>query len=255
MGVLARLFGRDTGVDHPNETDGGTTEAVADGGATNDHEPPTDRPAAGEPDVVDELVERLRNDEVTDDQRAVLRRELGGLPRSHEVKFQHLQARVADFAAYSDAIEEFIDTNGTARDVLQELDDIEARVDERVADLESDLEAAAQARTDLEARVVDLADGLEAVDGLRDDLTALETRLDDLADAHEADVADLATAREDAVEELQHAQAELDRTHRADIAELDDTVAAVADDLAALQAEAEDLEERWNRLEGVLASP
>ncbi|MFB6104000.1 MAG: hypothetical protein ABEJ57_02790 [Halobacteriaceae archaeon] len=259
MGVLARLFGWDRTADHPDDTVGGRTEAVADGGATNDHDRHPDSDTTGDIDVVDELVDRLRNDDLSDDQRAVLRRELGGLPRSHEVKFQHLQARVADFAAYSDAIEEFIDTNGTARDVLEELDDIEDRFADQIEDLEADLETAAQARTDLETRIDGLADDLEALDGLREDLATLENRLDELAETHEADVADLATAREDAVTELQHAQAELDRTHAEDVAALEDTVEErttdLREELEALRAAADDLEKRWNRLEGVLASP
>lgn len=250
MGVLAHLFGRQSPV--PDQTDGGTAHAVADGGARNDHSHPED-PSVGSdnPDVVAELVDRLRNDDLSEDQRATLRRELGGVPRSHEVKFQHLQARVADFAAYSDAIEEFIDTNGTARDVVAELDEIEDRLQGRVRSLEDDLDAAAAARSDLSDRLDELASRVDTLETLEDDLASVDSRLEDLADTHDSDIADLATAREDAVDELE-------ASHTADVAELEDTIADVSDglrrELAELQAETEDLEERWNRLEGVLTA-
>lgn len=253
MGVLARLFGRHTDDTAPNETRGGSNDAVTDGGATNDHS----HHVPDDTDVVAAFVDRLRDDDLTEDQRATLRRELGGVPRSHEVKFQHLQARVADFAAYSDAIEEFIDTNGTARDVLAELDDIETRLTDRLDTLETDLETAATAREDLADQLEDIRDRLDTVERLEHDIDALETQLETLEDTHESDVADLAAAREDAVTELEHSHANLQHTHRDDINELEDTIADVSEgmrrELEELQADTADLEERWNRLEGVLA--
>lgn len=254
MGVLDRLFGRHPDDTAPNDTTGGTTDAVTDGGATNDHS----HHVPDDTDVVAAFVERLRDDDLTEDQRATLRRELGGVPRSHDVKFQHLQARVADFAAYSDAIEEFIDTNGTARDVLAELDAIETRLTDRLDTLEADLDTAATTRDDLADQLDDVRDRLDSVERLEHDIDDLADQLDSLEATHESDVADLATAREDAVTDLEHSHADLQRTHRDDVNELETTIADVSEgmrrELEELQADTADLEARWERLEGVLAT-
>lgn len=154
--------------------------------------------------VIERLLDELETGGVTERERIELRRRLGvDASTSTEVRLDHLHSRVDKFAAYTDALESFIDDEGTAETILEELRDEVASLDDRTTELESSLE---ERTTDLEARLEEqtatldasldhaVADAADERDGLADRLDDLtrsqrETRtdLDDLADRHAAE--------------------------------------------------------------------
>ena len=69
---------------------------------------------------------------------------------STSVRIRHLRDRMDDLAAYSDALEEFIDENGTARQVLEEVQAETAALQKSVDELRETVEEVPELREDLE---------------------------------------------------------------------------------------------------------
>ncbi|MGB9962241.1 hypothetical protein ACOZ32_08550 [Halobacterium sp. MBLA0001] len=208
--------------------------ATTDGDDTADADPPTDTVAADTSaaddaagvdaaprdgsEIVAALADAIRNDAVADEDLATIQDAMGGVPESTRVELTHLQSRVSEIEAYTDALESFIDDNGTAQDVLNDLEDDVADLEtelstvrDDVAGVEQSVDAAADDRAALHERVDDVeatvgaVDDLESsLDRLRGDVDALDERLADTeddvlaladvsgdVDALEADVAEL----------------------------------------------------------------
>lgn len=146
--------------------------------------------------VVDALVEALREDRVSDEQRSVLREELGTNPStSTDVRFRHLQSRLEDVVAYADAMEEFLDEEGTAKDVLDEL---RAEVDAFDSDLDEirdTLDTAAAERDGLEREVGDITDEVDRLVAERERLDDQVTALTEEVESLREEVADMASMR------------------------------------------------------------
>ncbi|WP_254524506.1 hypothetical protein [Natrinema caseinilyticum] len=103
---------------------------------------------------------------------------------SVDVRLDHVHSRMDTFAAYVDALEAFIDEEGTAQQLLAELR----------ADLESvraDLEAAAEERDDLARRVADLETSVPSADAVESKFSALERALETEARERRAETDDL----------------------------------------------------------------
>ena len=153
------------------------------------------------------------------------------VPRSVEVRIDRLQNRTEDLAAYTDALEEFIDEEGTGaaeiEGVRSDLDDARADVaaveerlatveetDERLADrlddARADLDAAAERVSAVEADVTGLVERVETTEG---DLDALRTTVEGL----EASVADLEGETDASVESVEERVDEL----RTDVRDLE----------------------------------
>lgn len=87
-------------------------------------------------------------------------------PERERVRIDHLQARVSDLEAYSDAFEAFLDENGTGERLVEEL---QAGVDDlrgEVAAIDAHVEEAIDRRN-------------ETIDALESDLAALEETIED----------------------------------------------------------------------------
>ncbi|OYR56168.1 hypothetical protein [Halorubrum halodurans] len=201
-------------------------------------EPDTDGvPASAEGGVAAALAEEIRSGRVAEDDMEVLRSELDvGVPRSVDVRISRLQSSVADIEAYADALAEFIDEEGTAREILDGLDarvdDLEATVD----DVDTRLAAGERAHGEL-------ADDVEAVETTVDEVEAsvetIESTADELSDTVEAVEDDVAAVRED-VDEVEATVDDLDDTVSAVQATahgLEETVEGVAGDVTALEAD------------------
>jgi outer membrane murein-binding lipoprotein Lpp len=151
------------------------------------------------------LATEIREGSVDEDHLDVLRDELDFGPSGSEVaKVEHLQSRVEEIVAYTDAIERFLDEEGTGEQLIEEFrtelssfeDDLAAMdetveaTDERVDDVETDVESLTDWTADLEADLEDASDDIEALgDGIEDahdDVKAVDERVDDLEDDLEA---------------------------------------------------------------------
>ncbi|SEH43916.1 hypothetical protein SAMN05192561_1011094 [Halopenitus malekzadehii] len=231
------------GADGDTEADADTAvdvDAATDDDGADDRETIDDDSdeAAGEPGAVDvsvasALAAEIRSGDVPEADLETLREELDlGTPRSVDVRISRLQSRIEDLAAYADALEEFIDEEGTATEVLES-------TREQVEDVATALDAA-------EARIDEAADARRSV---REDLNAVEGTLDDALD----DVADLEDRVAD-VESIEPAVADLETTVtdlEATVEDVDGTVAVLDEEMGDVRSDIADLDTRVHDLEDV----
>lgn len=175
-------------------------EESRDGASSpTDESEPEPQDAEGAPDetsetIVDDLLEAL--EDATPEQRRALRSKLGA-SESERARLDHVQARLADLAAYVDVLEELIDDHGV--DVVGEM---RASIEENgsgIATLETEVAAL---EDEFERHRTDTTSSLEAIEkemtaiwsGLSDRLETLESELNstrseltDLAEDVEAD--------------------------------------------------------------------
>lgn len=238
----------------------------------------TSTEGAGSISIAAALANELRDGSVSDSDLELLRDELGtGVPQSVDVRLNRLQARLADLDAYTDALEAFINENGTAEGVLSDLrEDIDA-VTDTVSALESDLdsvesnvEAGQDERDALEAVTDELeeetesltaqTDALEAnVADVESDLAAVASDSESNAESIESLESDVASLREhvdDLFTAKQDAEADLEALEeqvlsvQSEIEELDAELDAIDDDIAEsvedLKADVEEIHERMD---------
>lgn len=127
-------------------------------------DPPPDGPPSGPDDsLVARLAAEIRTGEPDEDELEQLRDELGVANRRTEARIQHLQNEVSDLAAYTQAIEEFLDEYGTGSQLVaeidQEFDDLRAQVDDlaaTVSEIEDEIAALDQDVRDISGDVDDV---------------------------------------------------------------------------------------------------
>jgi len=225
----------DSEAGRPDEDD----EAV-EGDETADETSRSAEPAAAEGEFAAALAAEIRSGAADEADIATIGAALDtSVPRSVDVRIARLQSSVADIEAYADALSEFIDDEGTARDVLDEIDErVEAvesetdaldeavdAVEETVSGVETDVDdveadvetlfgetdaatATAESATERADRAHDRIDGVESTldrfdeefDDMRDDLAKLDSRLTDAEDRLDEDLDDI-RAELDAVDD------------------------------------------------------
>lgn len=175
--------------EEPTADAGGSTDDPDDESSTDDAETTGDAgaaesesidPAAVDGDVVvAALAEGLANDTLPEEQVETIRDELRPeVPRSLRVELEHVQSRLERFGAYTDAIEEFIDENGTAQEALSDCADRIETLEEDVADLEATLESALEDVED----ALDRRATTEELETVAEDLDDVESTLQSVAD-------------------------------------------------------------------------
>jgi predicted nucleic acid-binding Zn-ribbon protein len=193
-----------------------------------------DLPATG--NVASTLAEEIREGSVSDADLAVLRQELDvALPESTNVRIRHLQSRVEDLAAYTEALEEFIDENGTASQVLENVEtfgDEIGELDAAVDALESEIDDVRDSEDERQA-IDDLEDGVQA---LREDHSETSERVAAL----ESEVGSVSENLEATREELREVRADLEG-----VQELESEIASIREELGAVS----DLEGRLDAIE------
>jgi predicted nucleic acid-binding Zn-ribbon protein len=219
--------------------------ARADDDTRASTEPDPETTSESESRVAERLLDELESGGVTERERVALRRRLGVDPRpSMEARIDHLHTRVEKFAAYTNALEAFLDENGTARDLLEELQGDVGTVYDRLDDaaterdtLDDRLDDAATERDTLDDRLDDATDYLDSLDDRVDERT---TEFDERLDAVEAD--------QDANQERIDGVADAVSTNRDDIDDLAADVHGDVDDLVdaieSLESTVESLDDR-----------
>jgi outer membrane murein-binding lipoprotein Lpp len=105
---------------------------------------------------------------------------------STDARMERLQADVADLRAYTDALEEFLDENGTAEQLIEEMESRTADTAERVDDVEDEIESVSDSLDDVEATVSELESDLESVreqvteENVVDRIEEMESAVDDI---------------------------------------------------------------------------
>ena len=192
-----------------------TRSAAADEGSTPPEATSTtetvEDPVAEHDQVVEEFVAELRAGEVSPESVAYLREELGAADRprrSVEARLKQVQTDVADVRAYTNALEAFLDEEGSAREVMD-------RFESQLAALEASIEAV---DATVEAHDDDLSDLRADVETLLDETDTLSRELETVSGE--------LTAREDALADLEARLPEADVDER--LAELDAELDEVA---------------------------
>ena len=228
------------------ETDAGAdANAYVDIGAEADDSDVAAAPATdAEGGLAATLAAEIRAGEVSDADLDALRGELDpGLPRSADVRIRRLQSQLADLEAYSDAIKEFIDDEGTGAELVERLDAELEAVTTELEDLHDGLDAAAADREAIRDDVDALGDDLAATDDRLDTVDETATTaadgvddvhdradaIEDHIDGVESDIDDLTDDIDDVAAEIGDVAADLDDT--------DDYVARVDDDLGEVREE------------------
>ena len=227
-------------------------------GRTADDETSID-PTDGE-SLADRLVAELRAGNVSTENRRYLQRELGGVqPRgSVDARLQQLQAKLSDFEAYTDAVEEFLDEGGTAEQLTET---VETRLDAFEDDLRT-LESTVAELAELQGDVADLdeltstvADHESELESLDEDLSSLDEDMSSL----EEDLSSVQEGLETVREEVDAVSAELSGVTGtveelgAELSRLDEEATdGVEDRLAEVEAELEDVCEFADTLQEAL---
>lgn len=153
---------------------------------------------AGAGGVAAALATEIENDEVAEEDLAVLQDELGEeLAASDAARLDHLQARVEEFGAYAETLGTFLDEEGEPDEVIADLrDDIETLEDDvaTLRDLESDVEDVQGTVDDIEAEVAAAADERAAlredIDTAAAEVAAVEDELGEEIEAVGSELAD-----------------------------------------------------------------
>lgn len=138
------------------------------------------------------LAEELRAGTVSAADRETLREALGATePESETVQLRHLQARVSELEAYTDAFEGFLDEHGTGEQLVSELqgglndlrDGVEA-LDSEVAESATERQVAIDAMEEdldsIDAAIGNPEDIAADIDAVSADLDALYEQVDEL---------------------------------------------------------------------------
>jgi len=227
-------------VDAEDETD-------AKPGTDETEEGQGDAPAAGsesgsvlEDGLAAALAAEIRAGEVAEEDLDTLSEELDlGVPRSVDVRIARLQSSVADVEAYADALAEFIDGEGTAREVLDELDRKVERVESEVDALDERVDAADADREDLRETVSDVDDSVDVVSTEVDAVTERVDGVSDRVDGVETSVSSVETAVDDVEAAVGDVTDDVSRIDERTAA-LDEALDDVGDDVETLYEEVDD---------------
>lgn len=165
---------------HTGTTDGGEDTETAGGVDLDEEAANVDRSDADIGSVADRLAEELERDEVSEESLEILERRLStSLSRtgSEDARLEQLQKDVTNLRAYTNALEEFLDEEGSAKEIIEEFDRRVDRVEEQLDSLQTKT-------SNLEDTVDTVESGLREVDDTVESLTTefeeLETELDTL---------------------------------------------------------------------------
>ena len=239
------------------ETDADADEYVDIGAEADDSDVATAPATDAEGGLAATLAAEIRAGEVSDADLDTLRGELDpGLPRSADVRIRRLQSQLADLEAYSDAIKEFIDDEGTGAELVERLDAELEAVTTELDGLQDGLDAAADdreaIRNDVDALGDDLAATDDRVDTVDETATTAADGVDDVhdradaiedhLDGVESDIDDLTDDIDDVAAEIGDVAADLDDTDDY-VARVDDGLGEVREEVSTVDADVADVRE------------
>lgn len=220
-----------TSVDSPAADHDGT--AAIDHDDTEPSERAPTATAAGAGGVGAALAAELRNDDLSPADRELLA-EAFGRQDSEAVRLSHLQSRISDLEAYTDALEAFIDDHGTGHDAIEEfadrldaieteVDDLADRIDENTTEIETVSERTTANATEIESVADRTEENASDIDDIDERLDETATEIDGLADRTDENATDIDALDKgvaDVQAEIEEMQAWIDDL-REDIEEID----------------------------------
>lgn len=159
-------------------------------------------------DILARLVDRLEGAHPDDEDLEVIREHL--IPESQratDVRLQHIQSRMDDLDAYTEALEDLINEHGTASEFMTKVDEDIEDVRSQVKSLRRELDSAETERDELNDRVSEVDSTIEEVeDDLRGRTENIYEELDsmrDTIDSREGKIKNLREAVHDHDDELE----------------------------------------------------
>lgn len=219
-------------------------------------------------DVLPVIVEKFRRGEVTEEQVKILRKHLN-FDKSDgvEVKLDHLSNKINDLEAYTDALETFIDNEGTADEIINELrSDIQTtqedlrNLSDRVDAIDMEQASIQEALTQQEESIDSLDDFVRELDGRHSrEIMGVDAKIDRAEVAFDESLQSIQNdleairSRVESVEmmeePLESLESEVEGLHQ-----LESTLSAVQDELAevkTVRSEVSELRATVEELEGI----
>jgi predicted nucleic acid-binding Zn-ribbon protein len=225
----------------PNEPDdaGSAGGATASGGGEGDGE------SASVESLVGALAAELRNGNVDEDDVKLLRKAFDLVDDSSggsvDARIQRLQTEVADLLAYTDALEEFLDENGTAEQTIEgfrgEVESLQSELQE-VGEIARGHEEALSEVNSTVDDVESTVNSLESeIDGVLEEVEDVRTDVSDVGETV-GDVEGTVTEVEETVDDVEETVGEVE----SDIQDVEETVDEVESDVDSLESQIGDID-------------
>ena len=212
----------------PDDESSGATASASDDGSGS---------SASVDSVIGALAAELRNGNVDEDDVKLLRKAFevaGDDTGSVDARIKRLQTEVSDLLAYTDALEKFLDENGTAEQTIEEFR-------EELQGVQSELEEVGQLARSHEQVVSEVN---STVDSVESSVQSLESRIDDVVsdiegvqgdvDSVEGQVGDVETTVSDVEESVDRMEGTVD--------EVQENVDSIGSSVEGVESDLEDLE-------------
>ncbi|GCF12513.1 hypothetical protein Harman_04480 [Haloarcula mannanilytica] len=150
----------DSSVEAPEESNAAPTDSEVQSGA-----------------VVATMAQEIRDQNVSPEDVKLLKRALDAVSEDdndtggvNDARIQRIQGDIADLRAYTDALEEFLEENGTGEDMIEEFSERLESFEQTLDGFEDEIQSATNTATDASEQVDALSDEVESVEGQLDDL-------------------------------------------------------------------------------------
>jgi len=181
----------DAGVEAPEESNAAPADSEVQSGA-----------------VVATMAQEIREQNVSPEDVKLLKRALDAVSEDgndiggvNDARIQRIQSDIADLRAYTDALEEFLEENGTGADMIQEFGERLDSFEESLSGFEDEVQSATETATAASDQVDELSEEVEGVEGQLDDLEDdIEAVREEIG---EGELADRLEETESEIEELQ----------------------------------------------------
>jgi len=269
----------------PNDpSDDGPTGGAATGTASSENgegDAEGDAETASVESLVGALAAELRNGNVDKDDVKLLRKAFDlvddGSGGSVDARIQRLQTEIADLLAYTDALEEFLDENGTAEQTiegfreeveslqseLQEVGELARGHEEALADVQTTVDGVESTVDSLESELdgvleevesvrSEVGDVEESVDSVEASVDSVESTVDDVEESVEdveTTVGDVEESVDSVESDVEEVESELDSLE-SQVGDIN--VEGIQDDVEDIESEIEDLKEWREQLSSVI---
>jgi predicted nucleic acid-binding Zn-ribbon protein len=243
----------------PNDpTDDGPADG-ATGGDTSGEDGEGDGGTASVESLVGALAAELRNGSVDEDDVKLLRKAFDLVDDSSggsvDARIQRLQTEVADLLAYTDALEEFLDENGTAEQTIEgfrtEVESLQSELQEVGEMARGHEEALADVQTTVSG-VESTVDSLESeLDGVLEEVESVRSEVDDVEESVESventvgDVSSSVDEVEQTVDDVSSSVNEVEQTVddvEKSVDDVEGSVNSVESDVEAVESDLDSLE-------------
>jgi len=243
----------------PNDPEAGALSGASGGTATAGDDSGGGRQATGG-SVIAAMASEIRQQNVSAEDVKLLRRafeiagEDGGTTAA---KIEQIQTDIADLRAYTSSLEEFLDDNGTAQQIIEGFDQQLDEFDDRLNAMQSELESNSGELSEFGSRIESFDEEIESmsdeVDSMTEQVDTIANEVDAVSETVDAVEGEVDTVKEDvdAVEEDVDAVSDEMESMSAEIDDLDGTITDVEEEINQLREETAggDVQERIESIE------